>query len=49
MSATLCEAKNALLRAGFTLNLKEVRDFSHVLEAKYEDVEAWNRRVGVRG
>lgn len=49
MSATVYEAKNALLRAGFTLNLKEVRDFPHVLEAKYEDVEAVLKDIGYTG
>ena len=49
MSATLYEAKNALLRAGFTLNLREVRDFPHVMEAKYEDVEAVLKDIGYIG
>ena len=49
MSATLYEAKNALLRAGYKLNLREVRDFPHVLEAKYEDVEALMKEIGYTG
>lgn len=49
MSATVYEAKNALLKAGFTLNLKEVRDFPHVLEARYEDVEAVLKGIGYTG
>lgn len=46
---TFYEAKNALLKAGYKLNLREVRDFPHVLEAKYEDVEALMKEIGYTG
>ena len=46
---TFYEAKNALLRAGYKLNLREVRDFPHVLEAKYEDVETLMKEIGYTG
>lgn len=47
--ADVYQAKNALLRAGYKLNLREVRDFPHVLEAKYEDVEALMKEIGYTG
>ena len=47
--ADVYEAKNALMRAGFMLNLREVRPFPHVIEAQYEDVEAVLRGIGYTG
>ena len=47
--ADVYEAKNALRRAGFELNMREARPFPHVLEARYEDVEAVLRDVGYTG
>ena len=47
--ADVYEAKNALIKAGFMLNMCEVRPFPHVLEARYEDVEAVLRGIGYTG
>lgn len=47
--ADVYQAKNALIKAGFTLNLRECRPFPHVLEARYEDVEAVLKGIGYTG
>lgn len=46
---TFYEAKNALIKAGFMLNLRECRPFPHVLEARYEDVETFLKGIGYTG
>ena len=47
--ADVYEAKNALRRAGFELNMREVRPFPHVIEARYEDVADVLMGIGYTG
>lgn len=49
MPTSIYEAKTALTKAGYRINSREVRDFIHVLDAKFEDVDALMKKIGYTG